>query len=326
MSPPAAEAVDRNEKGWKEIIRAHASGLDGCLFFFAWESGQMNLLDILHRQSHPRPWAEGEKIPWNDPEFSKRMLKEHLSQEHDAASRRIEIVEQHVRWMHNNILKGIPTRILDLGCGPGLYASRLAGLGHHCVGIDFSPASIAYAKEQAEKDGLDCDYLQQDIRTADYGHAYGLVLSIFGEFNVFRPGEAKGILEKAYNALVPNGYLLLEPHTFEKVVELGKSLSSWHAAERGLFSEKPHLLLQENFWNAEQKVAIQRYFILDAGSGEVTCHSSSMQAYTKEDYRSLLAESGFGSVEFYPSLGKSTDGFQGGLLGILSRKKDRPAS
>jgi len=28
--------------------------------------------------------------------------------------------------------------VLDLGCGPGLYASRLARLGHECTGIDYT--------------------------------------------------------------------------------------------------------------------------------------------------------------------------------------------
>lgn len=35
--------------------------------------------------------------------------------------------------------------MLDLGCGPGLYSHRLATLGHRVHGIDFGPASIAYA-------------------------------------------------------------------------------------------------------------------------------------------------------------------------------------
>lgn len=48
----------------------------------------MNLLDIPGRTQPPEPWAEGDNIPWHDPDFSRRMLNEHLSQEHDAASRR----------------------------------------------------------------------------------------------------------------------------------------------------------------------------------------------------------------------------------------------
>jgi 2-polyprenyl-3-methyl-5-hydroxy-6-metoxy-1,4-benzoquinol methylase len=171
------------------------------------------------------------------------MLNEHLSQEHDAASRRFKIIDKHVEWIHNQVLNRKPTRILDLGCGPGLYTNRLARLGHRCVGIDFSPASIAYAREQAEGADLECKYSQQDIRTAAYGEEYGLVMSIFGEFNVFHQDEAKGILARAFGALLPGGYLLLEPHTFETVVELGQQPSSWYSSEKGLFSEQPHLCL-----------------------------------------------------------------------------------
>jgi len=280
----------------------------------------LKLIDIIHRQSVPKPWAEGEKIPWNDPDFSRRMLNEHLSQEHDAASRRFEIIDEHVKWIHNQVLKGNPTRILDLGCGPGLYTNRLARLGHRCVGIDFSPASIAYAREQAEEAGLECTYIQQDIRTADYGDEYGLVMSIFGEFNVFRPGEARGILEKACRALVPNGFLLFEPHTFEAIVKLGEQPSSWYSAETGLFLEEPHLYLQENFWDSEDNVAIQRYYVIDAAAGEVARYSSSMQAYTNEEYQSRLAECGFGKVVFYPSLGGGAGSSEDYLMAILSQK------
>lgn len=280
----------------------------------------MKLEDIVRRQSAPKPWAEGEKIPWNDPAFSRRMLDEHLSQDHDAASRRFEIVDRHVKWIHDRVLQGDPTHVLDLGCGPGLYTSRLARLGHRCVGIDFSPASIAYARERAEEAGLDCTYIQRDIRTADYGDGYGLVMSIFGEFNVFRPREARAILEKAHGALVPGGFLLLEPHTFEAVLKIGKKPPSWYAAEQGLFSDQPHLCLHESFWDAEENVAIERYYIIDAATGAVTRHSSSTQAYTKEEYRSLLAECGFGDVVFYPSLGGSPGGPEDDLMGVLSQK------
>jgi SAM-dependent methyltransferase len=280
----------------------------------------LKLLDIVHRERAPQPWAEGEKIPWNEPGFSRRMLKEHLSQEHDAASRRFEIIDTHVKWIHTQVLKGDPTRILDLGCGPGLYTNRLARLGHRCVGIDFSPASIAYAREQAEAARLNCTYIQQDIRTADYGDEYGLVMSIFGEFNVFRPEEARGILEKACRALVPKGFLLLEPHTFEAVVKIGEEPSSWYSAQKGLFSEAPHLCLQENFWNAEDSVAIIRYYVIDAATGEVARHSSSTQAYTNQEYRSLLAECGFGEPVFYSSLGGDAGNPEGDLIAVLSQK------
>lgn len=284
------------------------------------ESLAMNLLDIVHRKHVPGPWAEGEKIPWSDPDFSRRMLREHLSQEHNAASRRFEIVDGHVRWIHEQVLKGNPTRVLDLGCGPGLYANRLAGLGHRCVGIDFSPASIAYAREQARRDELDATYIQHDIRTSDYGNGYGLVMLLFGEFNVFRPLEARRILEKASEALVPGGFLLVEPQTFEVVRRTGGQPASWYTAKEGLFSDEPHLCLQESFWDAEANVAIERFYIISAVTGGVVRHSASTQAYTDDEVRAMLADCGFGDAELGLPTEWSTGGAEIDLTLVLSRK------
>ena len=157
----------------------------------------MKLVDFINLPAIPTPWAEGDNIPWNEPGFSQRMLKEHLSQRHDAASRRFEKIEKQVDWIHHKLLLGRSTKILDLCCGPGLYANRLAKLGHNCVGIDYSPASITYAKNTANKESLDCTYLHQDIRTAEYGMGFGLVMLIYGEFNVFKPNDTREILQRA---------------------------------------------------------------------------------------------------------------------------------
>ena len=55
----------------------------------------MNLLDLVHRTKSPEPWVEGEKILWDDAGPSERMLREHLSQDHDAASRRFAKIDAH---------------------------------------------------------------------------------------------------------------------------------------------------------------------------------------------------------------------------------------
>jgi len=280
----------------------------------------MNLLDLVHRQAVPAPWSEGEKIPWNEPGFSRRMLREHLSQEHDAASRRFPTIERHVAWIHQSLLSGRPARILDLGCGPGLYTSRLARLGHECVGIDFAPAAVAYARGTAAADNLRCTYIQEDVRSADYGQGYGLVMFLYGELNVFRPSDAGAILEKARRALAPGGHLLLEVHTLACVRALGQEPASWYSARQGLFSDCPHLCLTESFWDARQNVAIHRYFIVDAATGAVTRHADSTQGYGDEEYRSLLEECGFGEVVFHPSLHGDADESQQGLMAIVCRK------
>jgi 2-polyprenyl-3-methyl-5-hydroxy-6-metoxy-1,4-benzoquinol methylase len=162
------------------------------------------------------------------------MLREHLSQAHDAASRRFEIIDRQVEWIHSTILCGKPASILDLGCGPGFYSSRLGRLGHTCYGIDYSPASIEYAIQTATREQLSCQYSCQDIRQAEYPSGANLVMLIYGEFNVFRPADAGVILDKAWQALAPGGVLLLEPHPYHVIKKMGEAAPSWMAEGGGL--------------------------------------------------------------------------------------------
>ena len=284
----------------------------------------MDLMDIVSRAVPPEPWDEGDRIPWNEPGFSRRMLRCHLSQADDAASRRAEKIDEHVEWIHNALLSGRPTRVLDLGCGPGLYTTRLAALGHDCVGIDFSPASSAHARGLTREQGLTCRHVEADLREADFGAGFGLAMQVFGEINVFRRPDALCILTKAHAALDAGGLLLIEPQRWEAVEQGGRRTTSWYAAESGLFSDAPHLCLEESFWEAEARVRTDRYLIVDCATGRVTRHASSVQAHSNEDYRALLTEAGFGDVGFFPSLTGTADESQPGLLVVTGRKvRDR---
>jgi SAM-dependent methyltransferase len=280
----------------------------------------MILADLIHRAAPPAPWAEGDKIPWNDPDFSRRMLREHLSQAHDAASRRSIIIDEHVEWIHRTLLNNRSSRVLDLGCGPGLYSSRLAQRGHACVGIDFSPASIEYARDFAQAQQLACEYHLADVRHADFGSGYDLAMFVFGESNVFRPEELQHILRKAYAALNDGGHILLEVHPLAVVQRLGHQRATWYTLEQGLFSDRPHLVLFESFWDEAQAVAIERFYIIDAETNDVTPHASSMQAYTDEQYRYALQIAGFTDIIFFPSLIGTPDERQPDLFAIVAKK------
>lgn len=260
------------------------------------------LLDLVNRKPIPEPWEEGDNIPWDEPGFSQRMLAEHLSQAHDMASRRAPKIEEHLRWIHSEVLGERPTRVLDLCCGPGLYTSRLAAFGHECVGIDFSPAAMAYAREQAAANELACRYVRGDVRVTEFEGSFGLVMMVFGQLNVFRPAEAQELLGKARRALKDGGALLLEVHTLPAVERMGACGASWYSATNGLFSSGPHLVLLEHFWRAETKAATTRFFVVDTASGRVSAHAMTTQGYSDGEYRSLLAESGFDDASCLPSL------------------------
>ncbi|HUT58926.1 MAG TPA: class I SAM-dependent methyltransferase [Phycisphaerae bacterium] len=280
----------------------------------------MNLLELVRRSPAPNPWSEGANIPWDEAAFSRRMLAEHLSDSHDAASRRGEKIDHHVQWIHRELCGGRATKVLDLCCGPGLYSSRLARLGHDCVGIDFSPASIEYARGQVQTEGLRCKYECGDVRTTAFGGPFGLAMLIFGEFNVFRPGEARALLADAYAALGKAGLILIEAHRLEAVERIGGQGRSWYSADSGLFSDRPHVCLQESCWEQDTQTATVRYYVLDAQSGAVTRHAATYQGYTDAEYRALLSVAGFPEVTLAPSLTGSPEEGRPDFVVLIGRK------
>jgi len=279
-----------------------------------------DLRSLVSRSMHPVPWAEGDNIPWHEPGFSARMLNEHLSQAHGAASRRTPTIERQVAWIHETLLGGTPTEVLDLCCGPGLYTERLAALGHRCVGIDVSPASIAFARGRAATAGDRLRYVEGDVRTTDLGHGYDLVMMLFGEFNTLPRGDAAALVRRAHAALADGGILLLEPHTAEAVRAIGNEPARWSTAESGLFSDAPHLLLMESSWDEGARAATVRHLVVDAATAGVTRHAQTFAAYDETAYRAALAEAGFVAPTFLPSLTGDAADAQPGLLGIVARK------
>ncbi|MEE2673891.1 MAG: methyltransferase domain-containing protein [Myxococcota bacterium] len=274
----------------------------------------MKLSHLAERSPAPTPWSEGDKIPWHEPGFSRRMLAEHLSQAHDRASRRFEILDGQVAWIHEQILAGQPARVLDLGCGPGLYAERLVGLGHQVVGVDISPASIAHAREHVGE----ATFVEADIRQVELAgfDSFSLAMLLFGEANAFRRRDLETILSKAAAALEPGGALILEPHSFAAVHRIGCQSPTWYSAPHGLFADEPYICLHESFWDDASATATERWWVIDSNTADVTRHVGTLQAYGEDDYRSLLENAGFEKIAQQDGLGVA----QEGLFALVARK------
>ncbi len=198
------------------------------------------------------------KIPWDEPAFSQRMLENHLSQDHDWASRRLTVIEQQVTWITRQLPAG--ARILDLGCGPGFYTRLLAERGFHCTGVDFSPASITWARQQAQAANLNIDYIQQDIRTYHPTEPFDFIMMTFGELNVFSAADAQSLISHCAQWLKPDGKLLVEVHTFDEVKRQGMAQPGWQRCPHGLFLAEPHLLLTENAWDEEAQTSSTQFW------------------------------------------------------------------
>ena len=117
---------------------------------------------LIELQQKPEPFAPGELLFWNDPHISKKMFDAHLDPNIEAASRKPETIDRSVKWLIKTLGLKTAASILDLGCGPGLYASRLARAGFHITGVDYSRRSIEYATKYASENNLNIAYRYQN--------------------------------------------------------------------------------------------------------------------------------------------------------------------
>ncbi|MEN6449667.1 MAG: class I SAM-dependent methyltransferase [Thermoguttaceae bacterium] len=251
-------------------------------------------------------WDGAYKIPWDDPDFSRRMLREHLSQDHDMASRRTEWIDKQVAWIHEDLLGGKPSSILDLGCGPGFYSHRLAAQGHRCHGIDFGPASIGYA-QQHNPGHSQCTFILGDIRHAPFGGPYDLAMILFGEFNVFAPAEALAILQKVRASLRPEGRLILETQTYEAVEQAGQIATSEQRCESGLFSDQPYHCRTESRWSPNEEATVQTFFVTETANSQTQIYRSTTRAWSDNDLMALLMEARFSEAASYGQWPCNTD-------------------
>ncbi|WP_335919256.1 class I SAM-dependent methyltransferase [Shewanella algae] len=276
----------------------------------------MNINKLISQNLPIRLSPNESKIPWNDADFSQRMLENHLSQEHDWASRKLAVIERQVDWLCSQLAPG--AQVLDLGCGPGFYTQLLAKRGFCCTGVDFSPASIAYAQQQAQAAGLDIDYQLLDVRSYRPTKKFDFIMMTFGELNVFSAADAKSLLKHCANWLTPSGKLLVEVHSFDEVKRQGQAEPSWQRHSQGLFLDAPHLLLTEHAWDEALQISSTLFWVIEE-NGKVTRFGSRMQAWQDEEYLQLLNECGFNKIQRVDTaVWPSSNTFEGKLYTLMA--------
>ncbi len=272
---------------------------------------QEALTAIANAPRPPVPWRDAGQIPWHDRDFSQRMLRVHLDQSTHMASRTLEVVNQHVRWLWRLLVNELPAgtqphpHVLDLGCGPGLYCHELARRGGQATGCDFAPAPVAYARRISEAEGLDCRFLAVDLTdlpagfTADVGPVDAITFW-FGEIHSFPPQVLRRMLHQILPCLRPRGLFLVEFQPFGLFPRHHNQ--EWQACRSSVFCDEPHLWLKEYHWDETTQVEIQVHWIIAATTGELTRYSQCHQAYRDEDLARLLAEVGLGDPRFFPPI------------------------
>ncbi len=257
-------------------------------------------IDLLRAFQRPEPFAKSTALFWDEPYISEQMLQAHLDPNGDLASRKHDTIDRSVEWIVKelNVQKG--SRILDLGCGPGLYCTRFAERHFIVTGIDYSKRSIQYAKEYATLNRLKIEYIYKDYRTIDYNNIFDLVTLIYCDFGVLSDGDRGLLLRKIYKSMKPGGYFLFDVCT-PKYHDSVKEERTWNYEEKGFWRPTPYLLLTEKIKYPKQGVLLKQYFVFD-GNPNFDIYRIWDHAYTKDSISKALSDAGFNEMQFFSDI------------------------
>lgn len=242
-------------------------------------------------QQPPEPFAPGTMPFWDDPHISQQMLAAHLDPELAAASRTPAEIDRSVDWIMHQLVLGPGAALLDLGCGPGLYAERFAARGLRVTGIDYSRRSIDYATRSARARQLAIDYRYQNYLDLDEPERYDAALLIFGDLCALAPAQRGRLLRAVHAALRPGGAFVLDVTTRAHRERHGRR-NRWYAANGGFWKPGPHLVLEQGFDYPNELIYLDQYIVVEA-DGALSVYRNWFQDYTPERIGAELAQHGF---------------------------------
>ncbi|PYS89093.1 MAG: class I SAM-dependent methyltransferase [Acidobacteria bacterium] len=104
-------------------------------------------------------------------------------------------------------LPAAPGRVLDVGCGTGVFLEKAIAAGFDATGLDASPEMVSLAARRVGKDRVRLGRMQELAETASYDGIVSLSWS-FNYMSSFR--EARNVLSRFFEALKPGGRLILQ--------------------------------------------------------------------------------------------------------------------
>lgn len=230
---------------------------------------------------------------WDDEHISKSMLDAHLTPDKDGASRKHSFIKKSVEWLASLTAPG--SKLLDLGCGPGIYAEMLCDKGYRVTGIDFSKRSIEYARTSALQAGKNIEYLYKDYLVMDYLNEFDMVVLIYCDFGVLSPDTRKTLLDKVYAALKSGGLFVVDVFTPRQYDKFTDNMSVTFD-EAGFWRSVPYVCIKRDK-RYENYLFLEQYTVLT--EQEQQTYNLWNHAFSQHELEEDLHGAGFTCIEFY---------------------------
>lgn len=253
----------------------------------------MNIQNLIEATQQPEIYTPGTAFMWEDEHISTQLLEVHLNQEVDLASRRESTINSTIEWIASKVPAN-NLNILDLGCGPGLYAEQLARRGHNVTGMDISAHSIRYARESASEKNLGISYIQQNYLALADENQYDLILLIFTDFGVLTPEERTTLLTRIHRALKPGGAFVFDVMN-DRYRPRQEASRQWELSANGFWRKEPYLALSETFSYSQDKVILSQHLIVDLRDN-VEIYRFWMHTFSHIELKKELVPHGFKAI------------------------------
>ena len=101
-------------------------------------------------------------------------------------------------------------RILDVPCGHGRIARRLAAAGMEVTGVDLMPAYLGLARADGRAAGADVTYVEGDIRSLPVDGPFDAVVCWLNSFGYYDDADCHRVLAEFHRVLRPGGKVAID--------------------------------------------------------------------------------------------------------------------
>lgn len=210
--------------------------------------------------------------------------------------------------------------VLDLGCGTGNMTELLAEKSYDMIGVDNAEEMLEIAMEKRVESGHDILYLLQDMREFELYGTVRAVVSICDSVNyITEPEELEDVFRLVNNYLDPKGVFIFDFNTLYKYKEVLGDQTIAENREECSFIWDNYFYEDERINEYELSLFIQEEDDLYRKYEE----THYQRAYTLEEMKSLVENSGLEFVKAYDAFTREAPGETSERIYIVARENGK---